>query len=74
MKALRMPEESLKKAFAGCKGVIFAASASSYWGPKETDFMGVQKTASAAKAAQVDRVVLISSRYARIVALKPPHN
>jgi uncharacterized protein YbjT (DUF2867 family) len=56
-------EASLQKAFAGCKGVIFAASASTYWkGPKDVDYLGVQKTALAAKGAEVERVVLVSSR------------
>jgi uncharacterized protein YbjT (DUF2867 family) len=57
-------EESLKTAFSNCEAVIFAASASSYWsGPKEIDFLGVQKTANAANSVGVKRVVLISSRY-----------
>jgi len=57
--------ESLTKAFSGCKAVIFAASASSYrgaGGPYEVDYLGVQKTIEAAKAAGVQRIVMVSSR------------
>jgi len=58
-------EASLKEAFTGCAGVVFAASASSYrgaGGPFEVDYVGVEKTARAAAAAGVGRVVLVSSR------------
>lgn len=58
-------EESLKDAFAGCSGVVFAASASTYCGsggPYEVDYLGVENTARAAAAAGVGRVVLVSSR------------
>lgn len=58
-------EVSLKDAFAGCEGVIFACSASTYsgaGGPYEVDYLGVEKTTRAAKVAGVGRVVLISSR------------
>lgn len=58
-------EESLKAAFAGCEGVVFAASASSYrgaGGPYEVDFLGCQKTANAARAANVKRLVVVTSR------------
>jgi uncharacterized protein YbjT (DUF2867 family) len=57
--------ESLTKAFSGCKTVVFAASASAYrgaGGPYEVDYLGVQKTVEAAKAAGVEKLVLISSR------------
>lgn len=58
-------EDSLKEAFAGCKAVIFAASASSYrglGGPYEVDYMGLQKTVQAATAVGVEKFVLVSSR------------
>jgi uncharacterized protein YbjT (DUF2867 family) len=58
-------EESLKEAFKGCTGVVFAASASKYCGkagPRGVDYEGVEKTARAAAAAGVGRVVLVSSR------------
>jgi len=58
-------EASLTLAFAGCAGVIFAASASSYrgaGGPYEVDYVGVQKTIRAAQQAGVNRVLLVSSR------------
>jgi uncharacterized protein YbjT (DUF2867 family) len=58
-------EKSLRDAFDGCEGVIFAASASSYCGQGgawEVDNLGVQNTTRAAAAAGVGRVVLVSSR------------
>jgi len=56
-------QASLVNAFAGCQGVVFAASASTFWdGPRETDYLGVEKTAKAAETAGVGRVVLVSSR------------
>jgi len=58
-------EESLKEAFNGCHGVVFAASASTYMGPggpHEVDYMGLLKTVNAAKEAGVKRLVVVSSR------------
>lgn len=58
-------EESLKAAFAGCQSVVFAASASKYsgdGGPYQVDYLGLQKTTDAAKAASVGRLVVVSSR------------
>jgi len=58
-------EASLKEAFKGCHGVVFAASASTYrgpGGPYEVDNMGLQNTARCAKAAGVARLVVVSSR------------
>jgi len=59
-------EASLKLAFEGCSGVVFAASASSYrgkCGPHETDYLGVEKAVHAASAAGVGRFVLVTSRF-----------
>jgi len=58
-------EATLKDAFANCKSVIFAASASAYkgaGGPYEVDYMGLQKTTAAAIAVGVEKLVVISSR------------
>lgn len=58
--------DSLKQAFSGCKGVIFAASASSYrgsGGPFEVDYRGVDNTAAAAAAVGVELLVMVSSRF-----------
>lgn len=58
-------EESLKAGFAGCQAVVFAASASKYkgdGGPYQVDNLGLQKTANAAKAAGVGKLVVVSSR------------
>jgi nucleoside-diphosphate-sugar epimerase len=42
---------------------VFAASASTFWnGPVEVDYMGVVNTIEAAKAANVSKIVLVSSR------------
>jgi len=57
--------ESLITAFAGCDGVVFAASASKYWGaggPYEVDFLGCKNTADAAVASNVKRLVVVTSR------------
>lgn len=57
---------SLKLAFSGCKGVIFAASASSYkgsGGPFEVDYQGIDNTAAAAAGVGVEHLVMISSRF-----------
>jgi uncharacterized protein YbjT (DUF2867 family) len=58
-------EASLKAAFSGCASVVFAASASKFsgaGGPYEVDYLGIQKTASAALDAKVSKLVMVSSR------------
>lgn len=58
-------EASMEAALEGTSGVIFAASASSPFGPggpSEVDYMGVGKVAQAAKANGVNKFVLVSSR------------
>eukprot|EP00928_Gymnodinium_smaydae_P006243 TRINITY_DN12188_c0_g2_i1.p1 TRINITY_DN12188_c0_g2~~TRINITY_DN12188_c0_g2_i1.p1 ORF type:complete len:274 (-),score=51.13 TRINITY_DN12188_c0_g2_i1:94-840(-) len=58
-------ESSLRTALAGCKGVVFAASASTYRGPGgpwQVDYLGVEKATHAAGYVGVARFVLVSSR------------
>lgn len=58
-------EASMEAALRGVSGVIFAASASTYkgpGGPYEVDYLGLEKTAKAAKANDVQKFVLVSSR------------
>ncbi|CAG9464594.1 unnamed protein product [Pedinophyceae sp. YPF-701] len=52
---------SLDAAMSGAKNCIFAASASSYFAPGAVDRDGVGKAADAAKAAGLERFVLVSS-------------
>ena len=58
-------EASMEEGLTGTSGVIFAASASSPFGPggpEEVDYLGVGKVAKAAKANGIQKFVLISSR------------
>jgi uncharacterized protein YbjT (DUF2867 family) len=55
--------DSLVKALEGCRAVVFAAAAKTYWAANEVDHLGVLATAVAAKAAGCERVVMVSSMY-----------
>eukprot|EP00898_Chlorokybus_atmophyticus_P003703 jgi/Chlat1/4333/Chrsp29S04488 len=52
---------TLSQALDGAKGVIFAASAASYFDAYNVDYKGLEAVANAAKERGLDRVVVVSS-------------
>eukprot|EP00877_Chromochloris_zofingiensis_P004440 jgi/Chrzof1/13998/Cz08g20190.t1 len=53
--------ESLRKVLKDAKGIIFAASSTTFWGPAKVDYEAVKQTAEIAKEVHAERVVLVSS-------------
>lgn len=53
--------ESLKSAFSGVGGVVNASSGKSYFSASKVDYQGSGNVATAAKAAGVEHVVMVSS-------------